>query len=305
MNNIDIKLLSLFLVLMKERNVSRAAENLHLSQPTMSHNLAKLRSLFDDPILLRSRTEMIPTKRALELKPLIEALISNYQEIIQNSNEFDPSNSTRNFVLTAPEYAEQMLMPLILRRIRAVAPDIRIAVRVPDPEKANELLETGEVDLRIAWLLKPTKSLRSFHLFQDKIIYVADIKHPIIKGALTIQDFLKLPHARIQGLGTAATNLVIDEAVARQKKSLSVIFQLQNFMTVISALDSTDMIAAVPYKLAKKLTEKYTLQILEPPIRLPKMSYAAYWHEHNQRDAGHKWLRQIILQSAQDLRNTV
>ena len=299
----DIKLLFAFLALMRERSVSRAAERLGISQPTLSHSLNKLRELFDDPLLLRSRGGMIPTQRALRLQPSVETLVDNYKSLIKATHPFNPKNSTRTFVLTAPEHAEHMLIPLVIRKIRVQAPGIRIVVRAPDPDQAYELLERGEIDLRIAWLFKPAPSLRSFHLFQDQISYIADRDHPILRGKLNLTDFISLPHARTESAGTRTTHLVINHAIERLQKKLLLTFQLQNFMTVPMALQGTDIIAAVPRGLAIRLAEKHALQILEPPLKLPKINYSAYWHERNQRDLGHRWLRQVVLNAAQELKS--
>jgi len=304
MNNIDIKLLRTFLTLMRVKNVSRAAEELESSQPNTSHSLNKLRELFGDPLLIRSKSGMIPTPRALELEIKVERLLNSYQDVINNPTNFDHKTSSRNFVITAPEHAEQMLVPVMLRKIRSVAPNVRIEIRAPNPERASELLESGEIDLRIAWLLKPASSLRSLTLFQDRLVYIADKDHPSIKGQLTLRNFLKLPHARTYGEGSKTTNFVIDEAIAKIGKQLVMTFQVQNFMTVPSSLIKTDIIASLPQSLAISLAEKLPLQILEPPIRLPRIHYSAYWHERNQNDAGHKWLRQTVLESAQTIKRS-
>lgn len=304
MNNIDIKLLRTFLTLMRVKNVSRTAEELEISQPNTSHNLNKLRELFDDPLLIRSRNGMIPTPRALELELKVERLLYSYQDIISNPAKFDHTTSSRNFVITAPEHAEQILVPIILRKIRTIAPNIRIEIRAPNPERASELLESGEIDLRIAWLLKPAASLRSLSLFQDRLVYIADKDHPFIKGHLTLKNFLSLPHARTYGEGSRTTNYVIDESIAKIGKALVMTFQVQNFMTVPSSLLDTDIIAALPKSLAISLAERIPLQVLEAPIRLPRINYSAYWHERNQNDAGHKWLRQTVLESAQEIKRS-
>jgi DNA-binding transcriptional LysR family regulator len=301
MNDIDTRLLRAFAVLMAERSVSRAAERLGMSQPATSHALARLRTLFADPLLLRSRAGMIPTNRAVELERGVRALLDGYEALVKPAGSFDPASSRRSFVLTAPEHAEHLLMPVLLRRLRAEAPGVRIDVHTPDPERAYEMLESGQVDLRIAWLLKPMLSLRSLQLFQDRMVYIADKRHPSIKGKLTLTQFLTLPHIRTFGASRNTTNRVIDEALDRAGKKLSMTFQLQNFMTVPSALAGTDIIAAVARGLAVRFAQQYPLQVLEPPLKLPRIRYAAYWHERNQNDAGHRWLRTAVLQAAQQL----
>jgi len=298
MNELDPRHLRAFLVLMAERSVSRAAVRLDMSQPAISHVLSRLRTVFGDALLLRSRGGMTPTNRALELEPRVRELLASYEQLTQPASRFDPAQSARRFVVTAPEYAEHLLMPALLRQLRATAPRVRVDVRAPDPDRAYELLESGEVDLRLAWLLKPMQSLRSLQLFQDRMVYVADRRHRQIGERLTLAQLLSLPHVRTLGASVSTTNRVIDEALDRMGRKLELVFYLQNFLTIPATLAGTDAIAALGCRLAERFAQQFPLRILEPPIRLPRIRYAAYWHERNQNDPGHRWLRQAVQAAA-------
>src|SRR4051812_7230642 len=159
MDNIDIRLLRAFVVLMAEKNVSTAAEHLGISQPAASHALARLRALFDDPLLIRSRHGMVPSTRAPEFEQGVRALLATYDGLLGIARPFDPAVSSQTFVISAPEYAERLLLPGLARRVRAEAPQVGLEVHTPDRDRALELLETGRVDLRIAWLPKAPQSL--------------------------------------------------------------------------------------------------------------------------------------------------
>jgi DNA-binding transcriptional LysR family regulator len=297
MDNIELRLLRTFLVLMNERSVSRTAERLGLSQPATSHALSRLRLLFDDPLLLRSRAGMIPTERANEVEKVLRGLFDEYDRLVTPAEPFDPAVSHRTFVITAPEFGERMLVPHLFRRLRAEAPNIRIEVRAPNPERAYEMLESGEIDLRIAWLPKPGPSLRSIPLFQDKMACIAARDHPTIRGALTLGQFLTLPHARTLTISHATSSRVVDEALARIGKKLERSFLVQNFLTIPSTLAGTDLIATVPLTQAQTFADQYPLQVLEPPLKLPRVRYSAFWHERCQKDAGHRWLRSIVREA--------
>jgi DNA-binding transcriptional LysR family regulator len=301
MDNADLKLLRTFLVLMAEKSVSRTAERLGISQPATSHALARLRELFQDPLLLRSRGGMVPTERAAEIELTVRRLLSEYDAMVAGGHPFDPAVSRRTFVLSAPEYAEHLLMPGISRRLRTEAPGIRIEVRAPDRDHAYELLESGRVDLRIAWLPKPPVSLRSMQLFQDRIVCIAHRDHPTIRGTLSLAQYLDAPHARPLGTGRTTTGRVIDDAVERQGKGrkLDLVFLVQNFLTIPFLMaDGIDVIATLPLTLAQRFQQQQPLQILETPLRLPRVRYAAYWHERSQKDAGHRWLRALVADTA-------
>jgi len=302
-DNIDIKLLRTLLVLLSERSVSRTADRLDISQPAASHALARLRTLFDDPLLLRSRMGMVPTDRAVEIEVRVRRLLAEYDALTGQAQPFDPSVSRRRFVVSAPEYAEHLLMPPILRYLRAHAPNIRIEVCTPDPERAYDLLESGEVDLRIAWLRKPQQSLRSMQLFQDRIVCIADRDHPDLGDTLSLAQFLRLPHARPWGMGRATLGRVIDEAVERLGKKLAPPFHMQNFLTIPYTIIGSDILAILPLVLAQSFAAQRPIRIMEVPLRLPRMKYGAYWHERSHKDVGHKWLRGVVLQASQSLQD--
>ncbi|WP_246012853.1 LysR family transcriptional regulator [Pigmentiphaga humi] len=297
----DFRLLRALLVLVTEKNVTRAANLLGIGQPALSQTLGKLREHFNDPLLVRTRGGMVPTDRARELERSARQILAEYDRMISPADHFDPATSRRRFVVTIPEYAEHMLMPPLLERLRRESPDIRIEVRPPQPARAIEQLETGDLDLRIAWLLAPTPTLRSMPLFQDQVVCLASRAHPSIQDSLTVDDFLGCPHVRPLGTGRPTTAVVLDEALAREGRKFERPFLVQNFLTIPAIVSRTDMLATLPRMLARAFAAQYPLQLLEVPLRLPRIRYAAYWHERSQKDPGHRWLRTMLQQAAREL----
>lgn len=302
MDNSEIRLLRAFVVLMRERSVSRAAGSLGLSQPATSHLLARLRALLGDPLLLRSRNTMVPTDRAIEIEQSVQTLLDDYDRLTRPRAPFDPAVSRRTFHLSIPEFAERYLLPPLFRRIRKEAPYVRIVVQPPNAEHSYELLERGELDLRIAWLPAPVASLRSMRLFQDQLVCIADHENPaIMNGVLTLETFFALPHLRTVGYSQTTSGAVIDAAIERQGRKLMMSQVVHNFVTMPNAIPGTDLIATVPRLLAEEFISSHPLQILEPPLKLPDVRYAAYWHERSQRDAGHRWLRSALAAAGRSI----
>jgi len=297
-NNDPMRLLRILLILLSERSVTRASNRLGLSQPALSHNLNKLRALFGDTLLIRSSKGLIPTTRALELESELIRLVTDYDRLTQQAELFDPLVSSRTFVMTAPEFGERMLVPHLFKELRLKAPNVRVEVRAPIPDRVNEMLEKGELDLRIAWLVKPSGSLRSLHLYQDRMVCLACARHPELNGRISLEKFLRLPHARTIGTNHATTIRVIDEALAKIGLLLERSFLVQNFMTIPSTLVGTDIIATLPYLQAKAFANEFPLQLLELPLKLPRISYGAYWHERSHKDPGHQWFRKKVQEAA-------
>lgn len=300
MHTVDIRQLRVLVTLMAEANVSRASDRLGVSQPSLSQTLARLRTAFGDPLLIRSGRGMVPTDRAREIERSARTLLADYDRLVAPPDPFDPASSARRFVLTAPEYAEHLLMPSLLARLRADAPGVRIEVRAPHPERAVELLESGEVDVRIAWLLSPPGTLRSMTLFQDRLVCLASRPHARGRGALLLAEFLRSAHVRAHSTARPTSARVLDDALERVGAKIDT-FLVQNFLTIPSILAGTDMLATLPARLAETFTAQHSLQVLELPVRVPRIRYAAYWHERSHRDAGHRWLRDQLRASARTL----
>lgn len=301
MDNSERRLLQTFVTLMSEQSVTKAAVRLGVGQSAVSQNLNRLRELFSDPLLLRSGGRMVPTDRALDLEPSIRQLLSDYERLVARPEEFDPATSKRRFVLSIPEYAEYVLMPRFLARLRDAGAGLRFEARAPDPAKAVEMLESGALDLRIAWLLAPPLSMRSMPLFQDEIVCVASRSHSLVKGRLDLDLFLGLPHVSTLGTGRSTTAQVLEAAAQREGRRFDRPFLVQNFLTIPLIVARSDMLATMPKRLAEPFVEQYDLQLLQLPLKVPRVKYAAYWHERGQTDIGHRWLRNQLMEIARDV----
>jgi DNA-binding transcriptional LysR family regulator len=285
----EMRLMRAFLVLMSERGVSRAGQRLGLSQPATSHLLGRLRTLLQDPLLLRSGNAMVPTPRALEMERIARRLVADYEMLVRPEQPFESPSSAREFVITAPEYAERLLVPPLLRDWRHEAPNVRLAVRPPDPDRAPAMLESGELDLRIAWLTEPLRSLRSMPLFEDRLVCLVCARRRDIGATLAVADFLAMPHAI--GYGHATTARILEEAIARKRHRRVPPFRVQNLQTLPHLVAGTDLIVILPQLLARDYAARQPIRIVDVPLPLPPIRYAAYWHERSQRDLGHRWLR--------------
>lgn len=293
-HNIDRTLLRCFDALITERSVSRAAERVGVSQPTMSNVLARLRLVFGDPLLLRARGTMTPTNRALELVGPVRAAIANIDGILARSTSFDPATSRMSFTLTAPEYVEYTLLPALVKQLQALAPHINLELRSVNPAKSLEWLESGEVDLRVGWVRDPPTSLRSKALFRDRFVCLARSGHPQVRGRLTLQQYMTLSHVRARTSPRSDFWRVIDEAAAARRRRPRVPYIVQDFMVAPRMVAETDLIATVPERFALSVADQYSLQVLKSPLRLPAICIAAYWHERSQREPAHRWLRKVI-----------
>lgn len=299
--NIDIKLLRCFEALMDERSVSRAAERMHVSQPAMSHALARLRRQFNDPLLLRARREMVPTRRALAVRETVLRLLLEAEHLFLRAETFRPATSRMKFVITAPEYVEHVLAPRLMSRLQREAPGVSLEIRVPDPDRATEWLEKGEVDFRLGWLRTPPPTLRSQLLFRDGFVCLARKGHPQIRGGITRERYLSLPHVRSRFVRNSTSGRVIDEVAAAHGGKLNVAVLMQNVFTVFHVVAHSDLIATVPSRLVQGVAGQLPLQVLEPPLSIPDIRISLFWHERTHQEAPHRWFRQLLTDTAKSL----
>ncbi len=300
--SLDVHLLRCFEALVKERNVSRAAERLGLSQPAMSHSLARLRRVLNDPLFVRAQKEMIPTRRALDLQEPVQRLLVDVNRILALPSAFDPRTAQTTFMLTSTEYVEYVLAPALMSRLRQEAPGVAVEFRIPVRERMLEWMEQGEVDFRVSAgpLNEIPRALHSTTLFRDRLVCIAKKGHPSIKGSLTREQFFGLPHVRPR-LGYGQTGLRIDKMVASHGRKLRVALLAQNFLTVSHAVARSDLIAAVPERVAQIMAQHLSLQVLDPPLDLPGMRIGVYWHERTHRQPSHRWFRQTLIEVAKSL----
>ena len=295
--NVDLNLLVALDALLAERSVSRAAARLHLSQPATSAVLARLRELFDDPLLMRSARGMLPTPRALELLGPVKQVLHEIDAIVQPRTAFDPASAENTFTLSASDYLEYALLPALVDYLEHQAPRVRLAVRPLDLQTVASQLETGEVDLCITGLRNAPPGMHERALYTERIVSVVRRDHPGVGARLTLDSFCSLEHimVSVSGSGFSAR---IDEALAVLGRKRHARLAVPHFLLVPEIVARSDMISALPERLARGHANR--LRIYEPPVKMDSFTVGEIWHERNQREPAQIWLRDVVLTLAQE-----
>jgi DNA-binding transcriptional LysR family regulator len=300
MNNLayDLKLLMCFDALMAERSVSRAAERLNLSQPAMSHALARLRRLFDDPLLLKGRGLMTPTSRALQLEGQVRDLLSALRRLAEQPAAFEPATARVRFSVMAPEYAEYLLAAPVALHLQREAPNVALDFRASDPDRALDWLARGDLDFRLGWWPEPPAALRYKMLFRDRLVCAVRKNHPRFKASISTDDYLAAAHVRVQTPRTSVSSGALDEAATALQHTLDVTLKVQNLAVMSEVVSTSNLVATLPERLAARLQDKYPLQVLPLPLAVPDIRMALYWHERTHKHAAHRWFRQAVSDAA-------
>lgn len=294
----DVKLLLCFDALMTERSVSRAARRLNLSQPAMSHALARLRRQFDDPLLLKGSGVMTPTTRALQLEAQVRDVLTALRRLAEPPAVFEPETARQRFTVMAPEYAEYLLAPPLAARLQQEAPGVSLDFRASDPDHAVDWLASGELDFRLGWWPEPPPALRYKLLFRDRLVCVVGRNHPRHRLGLRLEDYLDAEHARLQTPRTSVSTGAVDHAVAAHRRILDVTLRVQNLWVLAEVIAKSSLVATLPERLAATLQERHPLEVLPLPLTVPDVRMALYWHERTHKHAAHRWFRQVMTDVA-------
>jgi DNA-binding transcriptional LysR family regulator len=301
LQSIDLNLLVAFEALMDERNVTRAAKRIGLSQPAMSNALARLRRTFDDSLLVRTSNGMAPTPAAQALIEPVRLALSQLRGILQEKPAFDPSATRHAFHVLANDYAEVILLAPLARQVRSAAPRVSIRVHRPAnvflPPPATSL--AGSFDLAIGFFpdtLSLDAGVRSELLFEEENVCITSGRHPSIRGRLSIRQYASAEHVAVfyksEGPG------IIDTLLAQKGLARSTVMQVPHFCSVPFLVASSDLIATVPKLLALRFSKALNLQILAVPLAIPAFRLTMLWHQRLDSDPAQSWMRSTILETA-------
>ena len=303
LERVDLNLLIYLDVLLREKNVTRAAEQLGVTQPAMSNILRRLRNLFNDPLLIRSSEGMTPTERALELQPRIRDALSDLSMILEPRTEFRPYTSTRVFRIMTSDYAEATLVPRLVKALRSEAPNVVLDFLTPSDVSYRDM-EQGKVDLAINRFNEIPQSFHQVLVWRDSFSCILNDKHPAVTH-LNLKSYLDAQHIWVSKTGMGVGFGVnpdkqaglgwIDQALERigQRRKISVFTRHYQMPALLA--QNVDLIATLPTRMARLQAQNPRLLIKDPPFYIPefelKMAWCPLLHHH----PAHCWLRQLIL----------
>lgn len=297
--SVNLNLMLAFEALLEEKNVSRAATRIGLTQPAMSNALARLRELFGDPLFRRISRGMRATPRALELAGPVRAGLSQLRSAFADRPRFDPAASNRSFRIAMTDYAELMALSPLLRRISLVAPSIQIvALRVDRIFVAPEAeLREGVFDVAIGFYPDP-KSLDprtgSLNLFAEQNVCIARKGHPLLQNRFTLREFAAANHIGV--FYQDETVGLVDNILAGYGLRRRLLATTPHFLTAVHVVANSDLIATVPAGLAAHFRRDAGLEIRRSPLKLPTFHTRLLWSMHSSEDPALMWLRSEIAE---------
>ncbi len=290
LRRIDLNLLVILDALLSEQHVTRAAERLHLSQPAVSHALARLRDLLGDPLLVRAGSGLVPTARALELvAPLAEAL-AQVQSLLA-PNTFDPASARRTFRLAMSDYGAAIILPGLIRTLRAEAPGIDLQISHASREGMVEGLLNGDIDLAAGVLPELPGELCSTPLFEERYVCLLDRQGLPADGVLDLQTYLSRPHVLLEMRGSGTPEIERTLTALRERRRVAV--SLPHWSVAPQFISGTDLILTVASRALKDVDDD-SLIVVPPPFEIAPFTFVSAWHKRRGGDQALNWLNRRI-----------
>lgn len=293
MGAIDLNLLASLDVLIEEANVTRAAVRLGISQPALSAQLARLRLMIGDPLLVPSETGrgMVATTHALALRNRLHAALEELRSAVRPPSPFDPTTDTRTFSIAATDYAAIVLgLALIEQLLAGAGPGIRVRIRSLQPT-SNEELERGDVDLLIGADQSMAGAMPVSRLLDEGFVMIQRKGHPRGTHALDLEGYCSLKHVLVSPFDGNLRG-VIDDQLAQSGHSRHVVLAVHQFALAPMIVERGDLVSTLPEKLARRFADR--VDVFELPFQARGFSLFATWHPRSHQDQGHIWLRRQL-----------
>jgi len=308
LNRIDLNLLVYLDALLRERNVTQAANQLNLSQPAMSNGLRRLRELFDDPLLVRTSDGMTPTERALELEPVVREVLASIDRAVQPRSAFEPAAADRVFRIMASDYAESTLIPNVLRRLREEAPGVRLDIMNPSDVSFLDV-EQVKVDMVINRFDSIPQSFHQKTIWKDNFACLFSVDNPI-RDNFTLDSYLQSQHVWVSktgmgvGVGMNPDDVQrlgwVDEALNKIGKQRRITVFTRHYQAAMLMAEQNDLIVTIPAKAAKLQAHNPRVVVEPPPFKIPPITLKMAWSPLLQNNPAHRWMRGLIVEVARN-----
>ena len=288
---LDLNLLHVFDTIYREGSLTRAARALHLTQPAVSHSLARLRDHFEDPLFTRQGNQMVPTPLARRFAESMRPGLTQIQNAVNQFHAFDPARHRKTFSLGLRDVLESTFLPPLMATL-ADYPDLDIvSQRIPRREMETRLA-SGKLDFAVDVLLPISEQTCHELLRRDQLVVVVRQDHPLLQTGLTMDTYLAARHvlvsSRAEGPG------VEDFALSRFSAHRRIALRCQHYFAACRVVAQTDLLVTMPEAYARIIAEQSNLIILPPPAELPSLDVHLYWHRAYEQEPALVWFRERL-----------
>lgn len=294
LRSIDLNLLTIFDAIMTEGKMSAAAEKIGMSQPAMSAAVSRLRITLKDELFIRTGSGIKPTPRALELERPIREVLDKISDTISQTLAFDPQKSDRLFTLASIDYGGIAIVPPLLKQLAEINATVRLNVWPQYEEDLKDLMHFGTVDFALDNIPILEDDFHVETVRQEPGYCLVRKQHPRIQGSLNLEQFLENEHVVLYPKSNRIS--LLDQHLLsnglRRKHGMKV----PSFFNMPYIVQQTDMICALPEKVARHFAQQFDLALYPAPVENWTAPVYLMWHNSLHGDPGHRWLREIIIE---------
>lgn len=293
-SRLDLNLLVVFATIYREGTLTRAAASLFLSQPALSHSLARLRDQFDDPLFVRRGNRMVATARAEQLIVPIREALETLEQGLAGKRSFDPAHTDREFRIGLRDVLEATALPRLLAALNTEAPAVRINSTRVDRREMETELANGRLDMAVDVLLPLEPDIHRRHISQDRLMVVAREDHPAIKrGKLDLKTYLACGHvlvsSRRRGPGLE------DLELSRDGLERKIVLRCQHYFAASRAVENSDLLLTMPEQYALLANAGYKTRLYPTPFPSPNLDVYLYWHKSREDEPANRWMREMLV----------
>ncbi len=293
LSDVDLNLFVVFDAIYTEGNLTRAGEIIGITQPAVSNSLSRLRTLFDDPLFVRTADGMVPTPVAQNIIGSVRQALGLIRSSVQESEHFDAKVSDKRFRISMTDLSQGIILPWLFARIKNDAPVVSIDCYQVHRRDMNIELASGNLDLAIDVPLTPDPQIKQAPLFSHPHVCVFRNDHSIVRDSLDLSTYLSLQHIHISSRrgGLGHVDLTLGKMGRKRKISL----RTQHYLATSQLVSRTDLVLTVPRIFADFLTNVAPVRYLDLPFDVPSLESYLYWHESTDKDQANQWMRNLIL----------
>ena len=286
--------LRVFDTLLAESSLTRAALALRISQPAISKILAKLRRRFDDPLLVRGSHGMEVTRRALALQRSVRDVLLAAEGLDAPAEAFNPQQSARLFRLFISDVGIIRMLPHVVHVLQTEGCKVLLHAVQIDPERLSIKLEGGDIDLAVGPFPALGQTIRRQRLLTEGYVSVIRRGHPRLTARPSLSAFCEERHVVVSAYQAAHVHQDLDRLLTAALPPANIALRVPGFVAAAMVAKHTDTVATLPARVGTMLAEELQLQLVRPPLALPRVPIGLYWHERSHRDPASKWLRALF-----------
>jgi DNA-binding transcriptional LysR family regulator len=294
MKDFDLNLLRVLVAVYDARNVSRAAQALGVSQPTVSTALGRLRKTFGEPLFVKTVAGVSPTARAHALAATAREVLAQVEADMLCETNFDAATTTGTFTFALSDVGEMVFLPKILASVRRLAPHASVRSVALSPPQIAEGMEGGDIDLAVGYFPDlDSAAFRQQHLFTHRFVCLLRADHPLQGKRLTLDQFLALGHAVIRAEGRSQE--IFETYLERHRIERRIVLRTPHFMSIPTVIGQSDLIVTLPHAIGHYFSRiGANVRMVEPPLALPPIPLFQHWHRSYHHDPRNRWLRTLV-----------